>query len=166
MTTALVARPGCWKIFALFLALGWLIFDQVTKWWILERLVLEQGAIRLTSFFNLGLGWNRGISFGMLGGHALPPWILAIFSACVAFGLMIWMLRTRNRLVGTGLALIIGGALGNALDRMRHGAVMDFFDFHWADWHWPAFNVADVGIVCGAAVLVIDSFVRLDQDAN
>lgn len=92
--------------------------------------------------------------------RGLPPWILALFSGSIAAGLIIWLLRTRDRLVAMGLALIIGGALGNALDRLRHGAVADFLDFHLADWHWPAFNFADVGIVCGAGLLILDTFIR------
>jgi signal peptidase II len=92
-------------------------------------------ALRITPFFNLVLGWNRGVSFGMLSGHELPPWTLALFSATIAAALIAWLLRTRDRLTVTGLALIIGGALGNALDRVNHGAVTDFLDFHLADWH-------------------------------
>lgn len=161
MTTHSIADPpASLKIYGLVFAFGWFVFDQVTKWWILEGVVSPHGAIHVTPFFNLVLGWNRGISFGMLGGHDLPPWILALFSGSIAAGLIIWLLRTRDRLVAMGLALIIGGALGNALDRLRHGAVADFLDFHLADWHWPAFNFADVGIVCGAGLLILDTFIR------
>lgn len=167
MTTGSIAHhPASLKIYGLVMALGWFVLDQATKWWILEGVVSSHGTIHITPFFNLVLGWNRGISFGMLGGHDLPPWILALFSGSIAAGLIIWLLRTRDRLVATGLALIIGGALGNALDRLRHGAVADFLDLHLADWHWPAFNMADVGVVCGAALLIADSFIRRDRDAD
>ena len=167
MTTGSIAHPqASLKNYGLALALVWFVVDQATKWWILEGVLSSHGAIHITPFFNLVLGWNRGISFGMLGGHDLPPWILALFSGSIAAGLIIWLLRTRDRLVATGLALIVGGALGNALDRLRHGAVADFLDFHLADWHWPAFNMADVGVVCGAALLITDSFIRRDRDAN
>lgn len=158
--------PASLKIYGLVFAFGWFVLDQTTKRCILEEVVSSHGAIHITPFFNLVLGWNRGISFGMLGAHDLPPWILALFSGSIAAGLIIWLLRTRDRLVATGLALIIGGALGNALDRLRHGAVADFLDFHLADWHWPAFNMADVGVVCGAALLITDSFIRRDRNAN
>lgn len=147
------------KIHGLALASVWFLLDQVTKWWILEVGFASRDAIRVTPFFNLVLGWNRGISFGMLGGHDLPPWTLALLSGAIAAGLVIWLLRTNSRLVATGLALIIGGASGNALNRVLHGAVTDFLDFHVFSWHWPAFNLADVGIVCGAAALMVDSFV-------
>lgn len=154
------------KFFGLSLALVWFILDQATKWWIIEYGMTSPAPLRITSFFNLVLGWNRGISFGMFGGHDLPPWTLALFSGGIAVVLIVWLLRTRDRLVAMGLALVIGGALGNALDRVHHGAVTDFLDFHLADWHWPAFNMADVGVVCGAALLIVDSFVRQDRDAT
>jgi signal peptidase II len=102
----------------------------------------------------------------MLGGHELPPWTLALLSGSIAVALIVWLLRTPDRLIATGLALIIGGALGNASDRIRHGAVVDFLDFHLADWHWPAFNIADVGVVCGAALLILESFAHRDREAT
>ena len=148
------------RLFALGLALIWFCVDQATKWWILEYAMNPPEAIRITSFFNLVLGWNRGISFGMLGGYELPPWTLALLSGSIAAGLGVWLARTNDHLVATGLALIIGGAIGNSLDRIRHGAVTDFLDFHLAGWHWPAFNMADVGVVCGVAFLIIDSLVQ------
>lgn len=153
------------KHFGLGLALAWLLIDQATKWWILECAMNPPEVLRVAPFFDLVLGWNRGVSFGMLGGHALPPWTLALFSGTIAVALTVWLFRTRDRLIATGLAFIIGGALGNTLDRVRHGAVTDFLDFHLAGWHWPAFNMADVGVVCGAALLMLDSFVRRDSDA-
>ena len=154
------------KFFAFSLVVFWFALDQAAKWWILEYVMNPPRAVPVTPFFDLVLGWNRGISFGMLGGRELPPWTLALLSTAIATGFVIWLLRSDNRIVATGLALIIGGALGNALDRMRHGAVTDFLDFHLAGWHWPAFNLADVGVVVGAALLIVDSFVRRDQDAT
>lgn len=146
--------------FGLGLALTWFFFDQATKWWIVEHAMNPPEPLRVTPFFNLVLGWNRGISFGMLGGYELPPWTLALLSGSIAAVLIVWLFRARDRLIVTGLALIIGGAFGNALDRIRHGAVTDFLDFHLAGWHWPAFNLADVGVVCGAALLIFDSVIR------
>ena len=154
------------KVFGLGLALMWLLLDQATKWWILEYASALTEPLHVTSFFNVVLGWNRGISFGMLGGHELPPWTLALLSGSIAVALIVWLLRTPDRLIATGLALIIGGALGNASDRIRHGAVVDFLDFHLEDWHWPAFNIADVGVVCGAALLILESFAHRDREAT
>lgn len=167
MTSHFIGHPsGSLKIYALVIAFGWFVLDQATKWWVLEGIVSSHGALHITPFFNLVVGWNRGISFGMLGGHDVPPWILALFSSSIAAGLTIWLLRTHDRLLANGLALIIGGALGNALDRFRHGAVADFLDFHIANWHWPAFNIADVGVVCGAMLLIVDSFISSKRDAD
>lgn len=146
------------KIYGVALACAWFLLDQATKSWILKRDMTSSDPSSITPFLNLVIGWNKGISFGMLGGHDLPPWTLALLSGGVAAGLIIWMLRTHDHLVATGLALIIGGALGNALDRIRHGAVADFLDFHLAHWHWPAFNLADVGIICGGSLLLMKSF--------
>ena len=154
------------RLFGLGLALVWLLIDQATKWWILEYAMKPPEPLRIAPFFNLVLGWNRGISFGMLGGHELPPWTLALLSGAIAAELIAWLLRTRELLVVTGLALIIGGALGNAVDRIHHGAVTDFLDFHLADWHWPAFNMADIGVVCGAGLLILDSLCRGNSDVT
>ena len=153
------------KLFGICLASAWFLIDQATKWWILEYAMNPPEMLSIAPFFNLMLGWNSGVSFGILGGQELPPWTLALFSGTVAAALIVWLLRTHDRLVATGLALIVGGALGNTLDRVRHGAVTDFLDFHLAGWHWPAFNMADVGVVCGAALLMLDGFVRRDSDA-
>ena len=151
---------------SLGLALLWFVLDQATKWWILQYGISPGQPIRITPFFNLTLGWNKGISFGIFGAGQLPPWTLAALSALIAAALIIWLSRTHDRLIATGLALIVGGALGNALDRLRHGAVTDFLDFYWVDWHWPAFNIADVGVVCGTALLILETLIRRDPTAN
>ena len=151
---------------SLGLALLWFVLDQATKWWILEYGISPDQPIRITPFFNLTLGWNKGISFGVLGAGQLPPWTLAALAALIAGALIIWLSRTHDRLIATGLAFIIGGALGNGLDRLRQGAVTDFIDFHLVNWHWPAFNIADVGVVCGAALLILETFIRRDPTAK
>lgn len=143
----------------LLLAAAWYVLDQGTKWWILDHVMIPPRAIEITPFFNVVLGRNTGVSFGLLTGVGLPPWALALFSGGVAVILLVWFGRTTSALVLTGLGLIVGGALGNATDRVRHGAVTDFLDFHVAGWHWPAFNMADVGIVCGVFFLVLDGLV-------
>ena len=112
--------------------------------------------VPVTGFFNLVLGYNTGVSFGMLGGSGLPAWALSVIATAVAAALMVWLSRTQDAFVATALGLLIGGALSNGLDRLRNGAVTDFLDFHLAGWHWPAFNVADVGVVCGATLLMLD----------
>jgi signal peptidase II len=146
-------------ILGLTVALLWFAADQLSKSWVIEHLLgSPERIVLVTSFFNLVLGWNRGVSFGMLSGLALAPWTLALLAVVVAGGLLVWLCRTDSWLVSAGLGLVIGGALSNAHDRLRYGAVTDFLDFHVAGWHWPAFNLADTGIVCGVAALVLDGF--------
>jgi signal peptidase II len=112
--------------------------------------------IEITPFLNLRLGFNTGVSFGMFRDFFEDwPGVLTAFKLVVASGLIDWALRTTIASERIGLSLIAGGALGNALDRYREGAVTDFFDLHWAGWHWPTFNMADVAITCGAGLLII-----------
>jgi signal peptidase II len=134
------------------------IADQLTKFWIYQMLVVEgPRAIEIASFFNLVTVWNYGVSFGMFSGSALGAWIFIAIASAISIALAVWLLRTDNRLITASLGLILGGALGNVVDRIRFGAVFDFLDFHVAGWHWPAFNVADAAIVVGVAVLFMDS---------
>lgn len=138
----------------LLVALAVIVLDQITKALVLGSL---EEAVRVTPFFNLVLVWNRGVSFGMLdSGGTGTPWLLSGLALAVVIGLVLWLRRTDTRLVAIGLGLVIGGALGNVIDRVRFGAVVDFLDFHLAGFHWPAFNVADSAICIGAAVLLVD----------
>ena len=133
--------------------------DQASKWWILETVMRPPRVIPLTDFFNLVLGLNRGISFGMLDMQSpMGRWILAGLALAITAALLVWMWRANKLLVTGALGLIVGGAVGNVIDRVLLGAVVDFLDFHWAGYHWPAFNVADIAITCGAAALIWDSF--------
>lgn len=130
------------------------VLDQLTKWAILTWL---DRVIAVTPFFNLVVVWNRGVSFGMLdSGSALSPWLLSGLALVVAALLLVWLRRVDHPLTAAGLGLIIGGAIGNVIDRVRFGAVIDFLDFHALGWHWPAFNVADSAICVGAALLLVD----------
>jgi signal peptidase II len=116
--------------------------------------------VQITPFFNIVTVWNTGISFGMLDdtGYNLTYLLIGVALA-ITFGLGIWLWREQGRLAMAALALVIGGALGNLVDRVRLGAVFDFLDFHVAGYHWPAFNLADSCVVIGVALLVIDSIV-------
>jgi signal peptidase II len=87
---------------------------------------------------------------------AFAPWLLSGLALAVVIGLVIWLKRTDQLLTGLGLGLVIGGAAGNVIDRIRFGAVIDFLDFHLAGYHWPAFNVADAAICVGAALMLAD----------
>lgn len=141
--------------------------DQLSKWAILAHVMQPPRQIEVTGFFNLVLAWNRGISFGMFGGGALPAWVLALLALAIVAGLGTWLWRAGRGWVVMGIGLIIGGAVGNVIDRFRFGAVADFLDFHLMGYHWPAFNVADMGITVGAAILVLDSlFTAPDRPTN
>ena len=131
-----------------------IVLDQLTKWAILTWL---DRAITLTPFFNLIVVWNRGVSFGMFDSASrLGPWILSGLALAVVVLLLGWLRRVDHPLTAAGLGLIIGGAIGNVIDRVRFGAVIDFLDFHALGWHWPAFNVADSAICVGALLLLVD----------
>ena len=109
----------------------------------------------MTSFFNLVMAWNRGISFSLFRSDwAAGPYVWAGLAVAVAIALGWWLGRVRHMLTAVALGLVIGGALGNAIDRLRLGAVADFLDFHWQGWHWPAFNLADSAISVGIVLLV------------
>lgn len=135
-----------------------LAFDQATKWAIVEKIMRPPRVIPVTDFFNIVLGWNRGISFGMFNDNSdLNVWIFSGLSLVVVAFLIGWLCRTDGNLEALGLGLVIGGALGNVVDRVRLGAVIDFLDFHIGTYHWPAFNIADSSIAVGAAMLVLES---------
>jgi signal peptidase II len=137
-----------------------LALDQASKWWLLHVYdIAARSPVEVTSFFNLVMTWNRGVSFGLLSGHGdMGRWVLAGFAVAVSVALAVWMLRAATLLISLALGLIIGGALGNAIDRVVYGAVADFFDFHLAGWHFWAFNVADSAISAGVALLLWDAF--------
>lgn len=135
-----------------------LIADQITKWWILEIVMRPPRVIEVTSFFNLVLTWNRGVSFGLFNTDSpWNQWTLSALALVIVTILLVWLWRAETRWLSIALGLVIGGALGNVVDRVRFGAVVDFLDVHAAGWHWPAFNVADSAICVGAVLLVLDS---------
>ena len=126
------------------------VLDQASKFAALSLLTRD---VEITSFFNLTLAFNRGVSFSMLAGGG-QAWLIAMTST-VAAGLVVWLDREKDPLARAGLGLIIGGAVGNIIDRLRVGAVVDFLDFHIGEWHWPTFNAADSAICLGAALILI-----------
>ena len=144
---------------AMVLVVVTLVLDQISKELVLGYLLKTGQVVPVfDGFFRLVVVWNKGVSFGMLGGDkALAPWILSAVAVAVCIALFIWLRRTDRPLHGWGIGLVIGGAIGNVIDRARWGAVFDFADFHIGQWHWPAFNVADSAITCGAVLIAIDS---------
>lgn len=130
--------------------------DQGSKTLALNTPELEHG-VEVLPFLNLVLVHNDGVSFGMLGG-IVPWWGLVLLAAAITVWLLIWMWRAQSKLIGAALGFVIGGSLGNILDRLRYQAVPDFLDFHFGTYHWPSFNLADVAIFCGVALLFADGF--------
>ncbi|MFK4046206.1 signal peptidase II [Roseomonas mucosa] len=142
------------------------VLDQTTKWWVLTHLMNPPRVIPVTPFFNLVLGWNRGVSFGLLSAdHPATPWLLSCLALTVIVGLVVWTARDRRPGMAASIGLIAGGALGNVVDRLRHGAVTDFLDFYVAGYHWPAFNLADTAIFVGVALLLLVGGLHESADA-
>ncbi len=136
-----------------------LALDQASKVAVLRAYSPVTWPVEVTPFFNLVLVWNRGVSFGLLGGNdgELQRWGLVALALAVAVTLAVWLARgVEAAWQRWSFRLVIAGAVGNAVDRAVHGAVVDFLDFHYAGWHWPAFNVADSAIVLGAVLLIAD----------
>jgi signal peptidase II len=163
MTRARIRGLGFWLAIAATVA----VLDQLTKWW-LGLYLLPGQAIQVTPFFNLVHVFNRGAAFSFLADAG--GWQRFFFIAITlgAIGLILWLMRKHadEPMFCLGLALILGGAVGNLYDRVAHGHVVDFLDFHAAGWHWPAFNVADSGITVGATLLVIDALFSTRRPAT
>jgi signal peptidase II len=138
-----------------------ILLDQLTKIWILEVVMQPPRVIEVTPFFNLVLVWNRGISFGLMSEwEGMVTWLLPVLAFLIVGALFVWLFRVAHSSVGGLIGLVIGGAIGNLIDRFRFGAVVDFLDVHAMGYHWPAFNVADAAITLGAIGLVLDSLFR------
>ncbi len=143
----------------LALALVVLLLDQASKTWVLANLRLMDRQA-MTSFFNLVLVFNPGASFSFLAdAGGWQKWFFVILASAISLWLLA-MLRThaQERLLPAALSLILGGAIGNVVDRLRFDAVVDFLDFHLAGYHWPAFNVADSAITAGVALMLLHQF--------
>ena len=145
-------------------AIATLVLDQASKLWLLYVFDLaNRGAVRVTPFFDLVLAWNVGISFGWFQtDNQFAQIVLIAIKAIAVIVLGIWMARSSTLLATVALGLIIGGAVGNGIDRFLHGAVVDFALFHIEidgnTYNWYVFNLADVAIVAGVAALLYDSF--------
>jgi signal peptidase II len=145
-------------------AIAVLILDQASKLWLLFVFdIAHRGAMRVTPFFDLVLAWNVGISFGWFQNDSQIAQIsLMVIKAVAVIVLAIWMARSRTSIATLALGLIIGGAVGNGIDRFAYGAVVDFALFHLQiggnTYNWYVFNLADVAIVAGVAALLYDSF--------
>lgn len=157
------SSPWRWFLLAGLVVLA----DQAAKALVLARFALGE-RLELAPFFNLVLVYNKGAAFSFLSqasGWQKPLLVAFALAAAVIVSVLI-LRRPGERLLCSGLALILGGALGNVVDRLRFGQVVDFLDFHAAGWHWPAFNVADSAITIGAALLILEGFVHREKRAG
>lgn len=143
----------------LSIALVTLVADQASKWLVLYGLQLAAGdVVTITPFFDLVLAMNRGISYGLLPQDSeLGRWILVMVNLAAAGLFAVWLTRARSGLLAAAIGLLIGGALGNAIDRGAYGAVVDFISLHALGWRWYIFNVADAAIVAGVVGLLYDA---------
>jgi signal peptidase II len=157
------------------LIISFIIFDQISKWLVLEKIFkpelnaeplgffnwifssdrLPFISLDILPFFNLTMVWNQGISFGLF--QSGNPWPLIIIAGLISTLFSVWLYRTKSWLEAVSLSMVIGGAIGNIIDRLHFGAVADFFDFYIGDWHYPAFNIADSLISVGIVMLVVNS---------
>jgi signal peptidase II len=143
----------------LILAFSVLLFDQVSKHWILNIINLPSLVqVKISPYLSLSMVWNRGVSFGLLASDGIGRWLLVLFSLGVAAFLLDWVRRATRPVVIIGLGLIAGGAIGNAIDRIQYGAVVDFIDISGLGFPW-VFNIADAAINIGVICLFLDVFI-------
>ena len=161
-------RPGA---IGLIVALVTLAADQAHKHWMLYVYdIVAKEPVRVGPFLDLVMAWNPGISYSLLSAETpAGRWALLGMALAATLALGVWMWRAPHRLTGWGLGLIVGGALGNAYDRYAHGAVADFFLLHvdtqtWGRLNWYVFNIADMAIVAGVALLLYESFFVKEAD--
>jgi len=153
-------------VFAYLLGASVVALDQASKFWILNVFHLPaKASVEVAGPFHLSMVWNRGVSFGLFRAEVdLTRWALAVFSIVVSILLAVWVRKAHRGLSATALGLVMGGAVGNVIDRIRFGAVADFLDFSrlWFPW---IFNLADAAITCGVALLLLDMLLQERQAA-
>lgn len=148
----------------LFIAFLTAAFDQWSKFYVFN-LFTETGrnVIEILPFFNLSKVYNYGVSFGMFSHIAYGRLILSFIALAIVIMLCFWLFRTTKFYMAIAMGMVIGGAVGNVIDRFRFGAVADFLDFHVGGYHWPAFNIADSAVFIGVFILFIDSFLSKED---
>lgn len=157
-TRPLPARPSHWR-FGFTVAALVLVVDQAIKLWLLNVVDLAAtGPIRVAPFLDLVLVWNQGISYGMFQQETdLGRWLLVVFTGIITLFLGYWLAVARDRWTSSSLALIVGGAVGNAIDRIAYGAVADFVHVFVGSFSWYVFNIADAAIALGVIGLLVDA---------
>ena len=149
------------RLIGFLLILVTLVLDQATKFHVILDLMNPPQTIPVTSFFNFILAWNTGVSFSLFNSYGdSGTYALLAVAGIISMIFLVWLWRSENRWLSAGLGMVIGGAIGNIIDRVRYGAVMDFLDFYYESYHWPAFNLADTFICVGVAFIFIESFLE------
>lgn len=145
-------------LLGLIVAAAVIAADQLSKYWVLNHLLEQSIILVYTPFFNVVRAWNTGVSFSMFNNYGnLGALLLSAIALAIVVFLLFWLRGEKDRWGQVALGFIIGGAIGNVIDRVRLGAVFDFLDFHWGENHWPAFNLADSFICIGATILILQS---------
>lgn len=170
-----------WRFFLFGTVVDIVLLDQLSKWALTEIVIaghigeksvgllqwimsapekLPPVHIEILPFFNIVMVWNQGVSFGLFNHDSVwGPVVFIILSGLIAALFGLWLARTQSWMQGIGIAFVLGGALGNIIDRARFGAVIDFLDFHIGKLHWPAFNLADSAIVTGVFLIILHGFI-------
>ncbi|MEQ8268455.1 MAG: signal peptidase II [Parvibaculum sp.] len=150
---------GPLSLFGMLVGLAGFVTDRLHKWWMLDIYgIAARGRVEITSFFDLVMAWNQGVSYGLFQAEtATGVAILAGFALLVIFGLGLWLARVEHKATALAIGLVLGGALGNVYDRIAYGAVADFFSFHAFGFYWYIFNIADVWIGLGVALIILES---------
>ncbi len=147
----------------LLVSLAVIAADQLAKAWLMADFRLGE-SMPLAPFFNLVFVFNSGAAFSFLAGAGgWQKWLFVLLALVISAFIVVLLRRPRPRLEALSLALILGGALGNVVDRLRFDAVVDFLDFHAAGWHFPAFNVADSAITVGVGLMLLEQFIRQER---
>jgi signal peptidase II len=155
----------CWPLMGMGLATFVLILDQISKWVVLNHLMVPPQTFPITSFFNIILTWNRGVSFGLFSSTNLyGPWLLAAIAFAFIGVIILWVWQAETKIMALAFGSVLGGAIGNLLDRLRFGAVTDFLDFHAFGYHWYTFNIADAAIVIGVALILFEYLRELSSE--
>ncbi len=150
--------------FGLWIAAAVILLDQATKWLIRDVVMAPPRSIPVTDFFNIVMVWNRGVSFGLFDNDSVwTPVLLSLLAVGISIVLMVWLRRAEGKWLALGLGMVIGGAVGNVIDRAVWRAVFDFLDFHVAGYHWPAFNVADSAITVGVVLILAEGLFAKDR---
>lgn len=161
-------KSGSYSLRCFAIAATVLLLDQITKLWIMTDFVLGDSRY-ISSFFNLVRAHNEGAAFSFLSdAGGWQRWFFTFLSTVISVVIVVWLTRLprQKTIEAIALSLILGGALGNLYDRVTLGYVVDFLDFHWAGWHFAAFNVADMAISVGAVLIIIDSLFFADNSSS